>query len=68
MRPEGQVSSGRGGGGGLRLSETELRSKFKIGRAHFERVIMSQLGRSGDMFPPGKFFKFEPSEMAGNAT
>lgn len=47
MRPEGQVSSGRGGGGGgweLRLSETELRGKFAIGRAHFERVIVSQLG------------------------
>ena len=67
MRPEGQVSSGRGGGE-LRLSETELRSKFAIGRAHFERVIVSQLGGSVGMLPPGKFFKFKPSEMAENAT
>ena len=55
MRPEGQVSSGRGGGE-LRLSETELRRKFTIGKAHFERVILSQLGGSGGMLPPGNFF------------
>lgn len=38
MRPEGQVSSGRGGGGELRLSETELRRKFTIGKAHLNAL------------------------------
>ena len=37
MRPEGQVSSGRGGGE-LRLSETELRRKFTIGKAHLNAL------------------------------
>ena len=55
MRPEGQVSSGRGGGE-LRLSETELRSKFAIGRAHFERVIVSQLEGVRGHAPPWKMF------------
>ena len=39
----------------MRLSETELRSKFAIGRAHFERVIVSQLGGPGHA-PPWKIF------------
>ena len=58
MRPEGQVSGG--GGRGLRLSETELRSKFAIGRAHFQRIIVSQLGGSWGMLPLENFLNLNP--------
>ena len=56
MRPKGQVSrvGGRGGGGELWLSETELRGKCTIGArgVDVERANVCHLGLSGGMLPP----------------